>query len=281
MAMLPATARSALAQFNRTETQGSCSRGCTAPDRLHWWGVRIGDEGCRVLGGLVEQRAKSSSREAKDGLSNLLLGRNEIGDACIGLIADLADSGHFRNLKALGLSHNRISDAGCERLAAALSKGSFPHLRDLYLSHQSANLGDRCFTALGSAIAASRGPREIEKISAGDNSGVSVDGLISLLTAMRVSSWGGGYVGAPRLRELSVRNNSNMCPAVEDAKLAKLLAAISGLASTGGRASAQRRRVHLMLKDPACKLAAQDPRWQQARARWISEQHGEVRVSLR
>ena len=279
MATLPATARSALAQFNRTETQGSCSRGCTAPNRLHWWGVRIGDEGCRVLGSLVEQRSREAS--GSNGLSNLLLGRNEVGDACIGVIADLADRGHFRHLKALGLSHNRVSDAGCELLAAALSKGGFPRLRDLYLSHQRASLGDRCFTALGNAIAASRGPREIEKISVGDNSGVSVDGLISLLTAMRVSSRGGGYVGAPRLRELSVRNNSNMCPAHDDAKLASLIAAISGLASTGGRASAQRRHVHIMLKDPACKLAAQDPRWQQARAHWISAQHGEVRVSLR
>ena len=52
-------------------------------------------------------------------------------------LADLADHGHFQELRALGLSRNRISDAGCEVLAGALGRGGFPRLRDLYMSQQS------------------------------------------------------------------------------------------------------------------------------------------------
>ena len=282
--LLPSAA-AALARFNASSSVGSCSRGCTAPDRLHWWGVPIGDAGCSLLGEMIEAQPKE-----RKPLSNLLIGQSGVGDACMGTLAKVAANGHFRSLRALGISRNRVSNVGCEALAAAMADGRFPMLRDIYLSQQAATLGDRCAAALGAALASHSGPTALEKISAGDNAALTIDGLISLLQAIGAAP-GGGYLGAPNLRELSLRNISNLCDALTPRQRDRLLRALSGLApnETSGqgprseagaraRTGRLRRRVHVVLKSPACHLAAQDPAWRAASARWA--EHGEVRVSL-
>ena len=278
---LPASARHVLSQFNASQTHGSCTRGCTSKDRLHWWGARIGDAGCGMVADIVRRRSQSSSEAAHIKLSNLLLGQNDLGDACMHTLADLADHGHFQELRALGLSRNRISDAGCEVLAGALGRGGFPRLRDLYMSQQQApGLGDRCASSLAQALEAARGPRALEKISAGDNQGLTVEGLILLLHAMRHDA-GRSYRGAPLLRELSLRNISRLCDAMGTAQRARLFAALSGLATPrSGVWPGGARRVHVVLNAPACRAAAQAADWQDAHKRWSSSQDGQVRVSV-
>lgn len=267
------TAAAALAKFNSSESVGSCSRGCTAPDRLHWWGLKIGDDGCAQLANMIETQPNRPS------LTNLLLGQNDIGDACMVTIARVANAGYFKKLRALGLSRNRVTNSGCEALAAAMANGGFPLLRDLYFSQQTSDLGDACVSSLGRALASPRGPRQLEKISAGDNPALTVDGFVALLESVRALPQG-GYLGAPKLRELSARNISNLCAALTPAQRTRLLAALSGLANSGGRASLLRRRVHVVLKTPECSVLGDDPAWLTARARWVSAQHNEVRVTL-
>ena len=66
---------SALVNGLLNRSLGSCSRGCTTRDRLHWWGAGIGDAGCARLG----ERLDGGELQ----LANLLLGGNGLGDACM------------------------------------------------------------------------------------------------------------------------------------------------------------------------------------------------------
>ena len=275
-----------LEAFNSSRSVGSCSRGCTSRTKLHWWGVQLGDPGCRAFGELVEQQQQQQQQQQADRLTNLLLGSTGVGDGCMQVIAGLAERGHLSRLRSLGLSRNRISDAGCETLATSLSRGHLSELRELYLSDN--GLGDACVVALGKALAAPRGPRYLEKLSANELPRVSVAGFIGLLGHMRAA--GDGYNGAPRLRELSMRNMSRIC--ADAARRAALLDALGALQSTlqptdakarRTRSTAQRRRLHIILKAPACKKAAHDPRWEAAASQWstrLQQGGAELRVSV-
>ena len=53
--LAPATVAK-LEALNSSRSIGSCSRGCTSHGKLHWWGVKLGDAGCRAFGEIVEQQ---------------------------------------------------------------------------------------------------------------------------------------------------------------------------------------------------------------------------------
>ena len=190
---------------------GSCSRGCTTPNKLHWWGRGIGDEGCVTLASAL---ANETSRGPP--LENLLLGGNLLGDACMTSLSAAAARGRLRSLRALGLSRNDITDAGCEKLASNLALGHFPSLRDLFISKNA--VSDRCAAALGYAIgltpgscsgavvigeARCGGAAQLERLGLNDNN-ISDDGLLWLLSALS-----GNHT--IRLRELSLSNNEQLC----------------------------------------------------------------------
>lgn len=223
---------------------GSCSRGCTTSDKLHWWGRRIGDAGCATLATLL-----NTTSDRKTPLQNLLLGGNDVGDACMASLAELAASGKLRSLRSLGLSNNKISDNGCERIAAAMERGQLPFLSDLYMSRNAA-LGDRCAAALGTAIAARMGacgsadttcgsPR-MERLSLNENHITDV-GFTRLLHAL---AQGGARV---RIRELSFNNNS-LCRG--DASV--LRAALEALAGSRSERNSQ-RPIKLFLHSARCR----------------------------
>ena len=223
---------------------GSCSRGCTTSDKLHWWGRRIGDAGCATLATLL-----NTTSDRKTPLQNLLLGGNDVGDACMASLAELAASGKLRSLRSLGLSNNKISDNGCERIAAAMERGQLPFLSDLYMSRNAA-LGDRCAAALGTAIAARMGacgsadttcgsPR-MERLSLNENH-VTDAGFTRLLHAL---AQGGARV---RIRELSFNNNS-LCRG--DASV--LRAALEALAGSRSERNSQ-RPIKLFLHSARCR----------------------------
>ena len=94
---------------------GSCSRGCTTQDKLHWWGKGLGDDECVAL-------AERLQEPGRPRLKNLLLGSNGVGDRCMRALSDAARNGALSSLYALGLSRNRITDAGCEALTLALTE---------------------------------------------------------------------------------------------------------------------------------------------------------------
>jgi hypothetical protein len=274
---------------------GSCSRGCTTIDKLHWWGMQLGDDGCRALSEQIIARRLN--------LSNLLLGHSSVGDECIAAISGVASRGSFGNLKSLGLSRNaKLTDVGCETLAEAFASGHFPRLKELYLSNNDM-LGDRCAVALARAFAQPRGPQALEHLGLNDLHAISADGLLSLLAPLSLSAGGG-----PRLREISLRNMSRVCVRSHLPRLVRALealarversdshgappaalatlAAVPGMRDPVGR---RRRRVHVVLRgSPACREASRDPLWLAASARWSGSatlEHGaagpgEVRVSV-
>lgn len=164
---------------------GACSRGCTTSTKLHWWGARIGDVGCAELAARLSARTHN--------LTNLLLGSNGIGDACMRQIGSLADEGRLSTLRALGLSRNRVTDSGCRSLAAALERGGVPMLRELYLSGNA--IGDPCAADLGRALASPRAA-PLERLGINDLELLTDEGLVALLSPLRAT---GG--GARTLRE--------------------------------------------------------------------------------
>ena len=194
---------------------GSCSRGCTTPNKLHWWGRGIGDDGCGTLASIL---ANETSRRPP--LENLLLGGNLLGDACLASLSAAAARGRLRSLRALGLSRNRITDYGCEMLAAQLAHGNLPSLHDLFLSKNV--VSDRCAAALGSAIgltpgacsgvASCGGAAQLERLGLNDNN-ISDGGLMRLLAALS----GNHTVG---LRELSLSGNEQLCRRDDDLQAA-------------------------------------------------------------
>ena len=94
---------------------GSCSRGCTTQDKLHWWGKGLGDDECVAL-------AERLQEPGRPRLKNLLLGSNGVGDRCMRALSNAARNGALSSLYALGLSRNRITDAGCEALTLNLTQ---------------------------------------------------------------------------------------------------------------------------------------------------------------
>ena len=97
---------------------GSCTRGCSSGEKLHWWGKGITDSECLQLVALL---GSQSGHELK----NLLLGSNTIGDGCLSALSTAASRRHLNALQALGLSGNAITDAGClaSPVSPALSVG--------------------------------------------------------------------------------------------------------------------------------------------------------------
>ena len=284
---LSGTAISLLRAYNTTlTTRGTCSRGCTAPDKVHWWGANIGDDGCMIFAGLAAEDGRTN-------LSNLLLGGNGLGDRCMLALDELARKGLMRHLRALGLSRNRITDAGCKTLAKSFAAGHWPRLRELYVS--SNDLTDDCFSALGVAMAAAAGPRLLEKVSAGDLPRVTARGLAQLLHHLRMDAVSEtGLVGGPRLRELALKNLSGLA-CHDEAQRAEIMTALSSLATEGGSESvttgrpprvaaaaparARQRPLRIFLqKASGCREAAlNDPKWIAAAARWV--EHG-LKVSV-
>ena len=102
---------------------GSCSRGCTTQDKLHWWGKGLGDDDCIALA----ERLREPGRPR---LKNLLLGSNKVGDRCIHALVGAADVGALSSLHALGLSepdHRR----GLRSAGRRTPPGRLPQLSDL------------------------------------------------------------------------------------------------------------------------------------------------------
>ena len=100
---------------------GSCSRGCTTQDKLHWWGKGLGDDECVALAARLQEPGRPR-------LKNLLLGSNGVGDRCVRALSNAARNGALSSLYALGLSRNRITDAGCEALTLTLTLTLTPAL---------------------------------------------------------------------------------------------------------------------------------------------------------
>ncbi|EOD15333.1 hypothetical protein EMIHUDRAFT_243800 [Emiliania huxleyi CCMP1516] len=227
---------------------GSCARGCTSGEKLHWWGKGVTDEDCLSL-------AKALSAQSGRELKNLLLGTNSVGDACVRALASSARAGHLKELRALGLSGNRITDDGCEAWAGAWRDGG-ASLIDLYLSRQRGDgLTDRCATSLAAAIGAAGG--SLRRLSMGD-SGLSMSGLAALLQA--------AASGSSALRELSLNNNS-ICgrpsPPVVEAlrRIADSAASCSANRSCAGRQRSLRLSIR---KQHGCKALEE----QAAAAAW-------------
>ena len=235
-AVLSRAALKVLTAFNASKSDGQCTRGCTLSDKIHWWGAGIGDAGCRAFGRILEAKAGTSKRSGPvAALHNLLLGRNELGDDCIDVLVGLAARGFFQNLRALGLSRNKIRDHGCRALGQSIAAGGFPNLRDLYLSANE-DLTDACFETLGRSLATPLAPRSFERFSAGDLPLIGASGLIALLEPLRADANAtSGYRGAPKLREVSLRNMSAIC--ADESRRTRLLAAIGGLTSESDRRS--------------------------------------------
>ena len=151
---------------------GSCSRGCTTQDKLHWWGKGLGDDECVAL-------AEQLQEPGRPRLKNLLLGTNYVGDRCILALSSAARNGALKSLYALGLSRNRITDVGCEALAGAMRAGQLPQLTDLYISRN--RVGNGCAAALASVLRMPLAP-PLKRIGLGDGSADEA-GLSSLLAA--------------------------------------------------------------------------------------------------
>jgi len=151
---------------------GSCSRGCTTQDKLHWWGKGLGDDECVAL-------AERLQEPGRPRLKHLLLGSNYVGDRCIHALSSAARNGALKSLYALGLSRNRITDVGCEALAGAMRAGQLPQLTDLYISRN--RVGNGCAAALASVLRIPRAP-PLKRIGLGDGSADEA-GLSSLLAA--------------------------------------------------------------------------------------------------
>jgi hypothetical protein len=151
---------------------GSCSRGCTTQDKLHWWGKGLGDDECVAL-------AERLQEPGRPRLKHLLLGSNHVGDRCIHALSSAARNGALKSLYALGLSRNRITDVGCEALAGAMRAGQLPQLTDLYISRN--RVGNGCAAALASVLRIPRAP-PLKRIGLGDGSADEA-GLSSLLAA--------------------------------------------------------------------------------------------------
>ena len=168
---------------------GSCSRGCTTQDKLHWWGKGLGDDECVALA----ERLREPGRPR---LKNLLLGSNYVGDRCIHALSSAARHGALKSLYALGLSRNRITDVGCEALAGAMRAGQLPQLTDLYISRNL--VGNGCAAALASVLRMPLAP-PLKRIGLGDGSAGEA-GLSSLLAAQhgRTRRPGSGWAGQLR-----------------------------------------------------------------------------------
>lgn len=246
-AVLSRSALKVLRAFNASKSDGQCTRGCTLSDKIHWWGAGIGDAGCRAFGRILEAKSGTSKRTGPvAALHNLLLGRNELGDGCMDVLVGLAARGFFQNLRALGLSRNKITDHGCRALGQSIAAGGLPNLRDLYLSANQ-DLTDACFETLGRSLATPLAPRSFERFSAGDLPLIGATGLIALLEPLRADANAtSGYRGAPKLREVSLRNMSAIC--ADESRRTRLLAAIGGLTSESSppptlNATSERRSV--------------------------------------
>ena len=199
---------------------GSCSRGCTTAEKLHWWGKGIDDSDCAALAAALA----GSKEPAK--LKNLLLGSNSIGDACVAALAATAGKGALGELRSIGLSRNRITDLGCESFATAWAS-HMDKLRALYISKN--QVGDRCALALATAL----GQRpNLTSLSIVDNA-LTGAGLKGLLEALRP-----GHA----LREIAVSNNS-ICSPPDSLGAALESAAAAGLqrlvVKVAGRACAK------------------------------------------
>ena len=182
------------------KTGGSCTRVCTASDKLHWWGARIGDAGCATLAERILANPNWT-------LSNLLLGTNDLTDGCVQSLSNVASQGRFKKLRALGLSRNGITDAGCETLAKSFASGAWPQLRDLYLS-SNPELGDRCVNALARALAAKSA---LERVGFNDLPKLTSAGVVTALEALRARK--DGFDGTLWLREFSLKDNAQLCKA--------------------------------------------------------------------
>jgi hypothetical protein len=75
---------------------GSCSRGCTTIDKLHWWGASIGNAGCEELSTQLVSASKPYDGKPARMVKNLLLGGNMVGDACMGALARAAAKGALK-----------------------------------------------------------------------------------------------------------------------------------------------------------------------------------------
>ena len=261
-------------------SSGSCTRGCTTSDKLHWWGAQIGDRGCQELGNVIVAR--------KMNLSNLLLGSNNIGDACMVVLASLAKQGAFAHLRALGLSRNRITDEGCATIAQALGEAHFPMLRDLFLSNNDM-LGDQCAHALGRALATSPNAVHVRRLGFNDLHRLTDLGLIALLTPLSFESGGGAA-----MEEISVKNSSGLCAPNARGRLLIAVAALAGHAedatadgargfapwSRRGRTARRRHLTLVMKSSPQCRDALlNDPAWVSAAQKWRGA-WGELKVSI-
>lgn len=78
---------------------------------------------------------------------------------------------------------------------------------------------------------------------------------------------------------VSVRNGSRLCAAAVSTE--RLLNTIGALATArDSPPSLRKRHLHLAMHSSACRAAAREQAWSEARQRWAKEQHGEVRVTV-
>lgn len=191
-------------------------------EKLHWWGRGIGDVGCEELHLALVNRST--------GVINLLLGGNELGDACMHSLVALADKGGLRSLMALGLSKNYITEHGCESLAGAMLRGLTPRLSELYISNNR-GLGDRCALALAKAMTAGS-ISSLRKVSWGDSTMTDV-GFGAILAALRVR-------GSSSLHQITLTNSSLLCT---KARRTATFAASGATVSSEPAAKGSRRRL--------------------------------------
>jgi len=99
-----------------------------AMPKLEWFGINgnpIGDQGVAVLAAPLRKMPA---------LTELFLGRCEIGDDGVASLVANLDKDDFKALEVLRLHHNKITDAGVAKLLSALDAGGLPKLANhLYM----------------------------------------------------------------------------------------------------------------------------------------------------
>jgi len=173
---------------------GECTRGCTTPVKLHWWGKSVGTEECTALSNsLIRSHGRlPGAGSSPKQIENLLLGMNSLTDECAAALAAAASTGAFAQLLSLGLSRNQLSDRGCAAIARSLTH--MPELRDLFLSKEG-GVGDACARALAAAFLTASAPK-LTRLGLADNN-ITAAGLKALLQAAPAG-----------LRELNLDNNA-------------------------------------------------------------------------
>eukprot|EP00965_Chrysotila_dentata_P011497 376093-Pleurochrysis_carterae.AAC.4 len=117
--------------------EAPCSRLCTAPGKIHWWGAGLGDAGCEVIARTLEGPKYVRSHEA---LKNVLLGGNFLGPVCMQHLSYAAKAGVFREVSSLGLSRNRLGDEGTFLLTRMISSGALqPGIHMICIRSQRSN----------------------------------------------------------------------------------------------------------------------------------------------